>query len=408
MTRRTSFRFALALALATTLGAGCASVVEQPSESVALQSGIVGGQAERGYPAVGALMNGQGLCTGTVFQGQWVVSAAHCFADGGQGFQFYLGDDLNAPSRVIQVAQVFSHPQYDAQNMLNDIAVVRLAEDPGVDGVPLLQAMDAGAVGRSMKFVGYGITGGGLQDSGTKRSVDIAISAVDATTFRYDDPAHNTCNGDSGGPAFVNIGGTEYIAGVTSWGDEPCREFGVDTRVDAFAAFIQQAMAGQVPPGGGPAPNGQDPQGQNPGGQNPGGQNPGGQDPNGQNPGGQDPGLAPQDQDPNAQDPNAQDPNAQDPGAQDPDAADCPDADGDGWCDDPNAGQDPDAGGECPDADFDGWCDDPNGGGECVDADFDGWCDDGSDGGGDNGGGDCADADGDGFCDDGSDEGEWF
>ena len=393
MTRRSPFCFALALALATTLGAGCASVVEQPSDSVTLQSGIVGGQAERGYPAVGALMNDQGLCTGTVFQGQWVVSAAHCFADGGQGFQFYLGDDLNAPSRVIPVAQVFSHPQYDAQNMLNDIAVVQLAEDPGVDGVPLLQAMDAGAVGRSMKFVGFGITGGGLQDSGTKRSVDIAISAVDATTFRYDDPAHNTCNGDSGGPALVDIGGTEYIAGVTSWGDEPCREFGVDTRVDAFAAFIQQAMAGQVAPGGGAAPNPQDP------GQNPGGQNPGAQDPNGQNPQGQDPGLAPQGQDPNGQDPNAQDPNGQDPG-QDPGAQD--------------AGQDPNAGADCPDADFDGWCDDPNAGqdpndgGECADADFDGWCDDGSDGGQDPDGADCADADGDGFCDDGSDDAEWF
>ena len=58
----------------------------------------------------------------------------------------------------------------------------------------------------------------------------------------------------------------------------------------------------------------------------------------------------------------------------------------DGWCDDPNAGQDPN--GECVDADFDGWCDDPNAGAD--------------------GGGDCADADGDGWCDDGSDEGEWF
>jgi secreted trypsin-like serine protease len=286
MMRRTLF----CLSLATTLGTGCASMVEQPSESAALQSGIVGGQAEHAYPAVGALMDGQGLCTGTIFQGRWVVSAAHCFADNAQGFQFYLGDDVNAPSRVIPVAQIFSHPQYDAQNMLNDIALVELAEDPGVEGVPLLQAMDAGAVGRSMKFVGFGITGGGLQDSGTKRSVDIAVSAVDATTFRYDDPAHNTCNGDSGGPAFVTIGGTEYIAGVTSWGDEPCREFGVDTRVDAFAAFIQQAMAGQVPQGGGPAPNGQDPQGQ---------------DPNGQ-----DPGLAPDGQNPQGQAPDAQDPQA--------------------------------------------------------------------------------------------------
>ena len=67
MMRRTLF----CLSLATTLGTGCATMVEQPSESAALQSGIVGGQAEHAYPAVGALMDGQGLCTGTIFQGRW-------------------------------------------------------------------------------------------------------------------------------------------------------------------------------------------------------------------------------------------------------------------------------------------------------------------------------------------------
>src|SRR5690606_27799595 len=55
----------------------------------------------------------------------------------------------------------------------------------------------------------------------------------------YGSSDENTCQGDSGGPNFVTIGGVEYIAGVTSFGDIGCAAAGAGTRVDRYLPFIR-------------------------------------------------------------------------------------------------------------------------------------------------------------------------
>jgi secreted trypsin-like serine protease len=51
-----------------------------------------------------------------------------------------------------------------------------------------------------------------------------------------------TCQGDSGGPAFVTIDGTEYVAGITSYGDDACAKVGVSTAVqDYFDWMLEKA-----------------------------------------------------------------------------------------------------------------------------------------------------------------------
>ena len=52
------------------------------------------------------------------------------------------------------------------------------------------------------------------------------------------DSRHGTCNGDSGGPAFMRIDGVETIVGVTSYGNADCSDGGFDARVDSDLAFI--------------------------------------------------------------------------------------------------------------------------------------------------------------------------
>jgi len=72
-----------------------------------------------------------------------------------------------------------------------------------------------------------------------KRVVTIPISQVAATQFAYQAAGKNTCNGDSGGPAFAtDASGNLTVAGVTSYGDQSCTQYGVDTRVDTFQSFI--------------------------------------------------------------------------------------------------------------------------------------------------------------------------
>ena len=88
-------------------------------------------------------------------------------------------------------------------------------------------------------FVGYGVSNGFSQTgAGTKRFVNMAISQVGATQFSYAVPNKNTCNGDSGGPAFAQVGGELLLAGVTSYGDANCVQYGVDTRADVYVDFL--------------------------------------------------------------------------------------------------------------------------------------------------------------------------
>ena len=223
---------------------GCAVEQASSEEAESNASEIVGGTKTTGFPAVGALVDGGGpFCTGTVVAPRVVVTAAHCLegVQSASSLGFALGASAFRPQQVLKVAAATVHPQYDARNIRNDIAVLRLAADAPVTPVPI--ATKGPTVGQSLVFVGYGMsngrTGAGF---GTKRQVTMKVAQVGATQFAYAEPGKNTCGGDSGGPAFAtDASGNLSVAGVTSYGDAACVQYGVDTRVDTYAAFVQQA-----------------------------------------------------------------------------------------------------------------------------------------------------------------------
>ncbi|MBW1807735.1 MAG: trypsin-like serine protease [Deltaproteobacteria bacterium] len=204
---------------------------------------IVGGASYSGLPAVGALaVNGQQHCTGTLIASNKVVTAAHCVVGvSASQMQFVIGPSLSSPEEVISVASLKAHPAYDAQALRNDIGLVILAQAASIEPLGVVRQMDSTWVGRNLFFVGYGVDNGYQQSgAGIKRAVWMAISSVSSTTFRYDHSDKNTCNGDSGGPAFHQDGSGNYlVAGVTSYGDYYCTSYGVDTRVDAFIDFLE-------------------------------------------------------------------------------------------------------------------------------------------------------------------------
>jgi hypothetical protein len=104
-------------------------------------------------------------------------------------------------------------------------------------------------IGRPLEFVGFGVTETG--SSGVKLTVhnnldwicvygDCDVLGGTINTICHDQVPGGTCSGDSGGPAFVNRMGKEYVCGITSYGDVPeCEVYGCSTKVDEFEDFIR-------------------------------------------------------------------------------------------------------------------------------------------------------------------------
>lgn len=224
------------------------SIPESDEETEEIRDDIVGGQATSDFAAVGALTRFGGThCTGTLIGPRKVVTAAHCVKGvSASSLKFVLGPSLSSAQHVLNVASVQAHPNYNANQLTNDIGIVTLSQDAPVAPMGVLPAMDASWVGRELIFVGYGNSNGVSQTgAGTKRMVRMNITQVSSTTFRYQQPGKNTCNGDSGGPAFADVNGQRLVAGVTSWGDANCTQFGVDTRTDTYKTFLG---VGTTPP----------------------------------------------------------------------------------------------------------------------------------------------------------------
>jgi secreted trypsin-like serine protease len=232
----------------------CSAAPDEAREEVAgtkQQRPIVNGTETSDWPATGMMMvQGQVGCTGTVVAPRKVLTAGHCIQ--GQSpwdMSFAFGASDGQIEGWIQVVDAVAHPDYDDQSLSNDIAVLTLAEDAPVAPVEMNPSMDASWIGETVTLVGYGVTDGPSQVGiGTKREVDVVIDDVQPTTLGYTTTNGQTaCNGDSGGPAYAMPNGALVMAGITSYGDEACKEYGVYTRVDTFLPWIEGELAKPAP-----------------------------------------------------------------------------------------------------------------------------------------------------------------
>jgi len=253
-------RLPLALALALAAGA-CVQTDSIGSETLA----IVGGTINRGDPAVVAILStfdgGQNLCTGALIASDVVLTAAHCL--NGQApnlrevwFVPDLGRGEDDPDYIDRIEAIDS--VFDIGFNINDleaghdIGMIRLARPAPVTPIPVNRTATGTLVGETIRLTGYGRTEGGGGGAGLKRetlstirsfSEAFQVASNPPDLIAYGSGTENTCQGDSGGPNLITIEGTEYVAGVTSFGDVNCNIAGAGTRVDRYLPFIDAYVA---------------------------------------------------------------------------------------------------------------------------------------------------------------------
>jgi hypothetical protein len=221
---------------------------------------IVGGVPSPGFPDCVAIGTDTGwCCSGTLVAPNVVVTAAHCVA-GGCSQRVFAGEDVAFPGdgQVIGVRDAVAHPGYQPSSLVNDLAVLVLAEDADIAPRAIAGPQALGAAA-TVRLAGYGntdaLSSGGY---GRRRMVDVPLASTDPkygadpeTEFVAGAPFldRDSCNGDSGGPAYVQSGDDWYLAGATSRATassrRPCGDGGIYTAVSAHLAWVRSVPGGR-------------------------------------------------------------------------------------------------------------------------------------------------------------------
>ncbi len=207
------------------------------------------------HMAVVGVYDNYQFCTGTLITSTVVLTAAHCISN--RAFHVLFGNNINgALSRSVTEKKV--HPAWDSRYLVNDIALLRLVSSApaGTTPIPYLPQrleITTADIGTPLEFVGFGETESG--DMGIKMTVTNNLDLVctspsgcsnyaSPNTICQDQDPGGPCSGDSGGPALIVRNGQEYVAGITSYGDQYCTQFGCSTKVDEFESFIVDFVGG--------------------------------------------------------------------------------------------------------------------------------------------------------------------
>ncbi|OOQ84584.1 Mite allergen Eur m 3 [Penicillium brasilianum] len=221
---------------------------------------IVGGTTARTgeFPYQVSVQTTTHKCGGSIIDKDHILTAAHC-VDGIRADRLRIragSNQHNSGGKLVKVANVTQHSQYDAATIKNDIAVLKLASSLEfgslISAVELpSSADDTPPAGTRCSVTGWGSTSHGSSWIPTNLQVAyVNIVDHDQCVKEYADRREvddsmicagvkgggkDACQGDSGGP-LVDTSSKKQV-GVVSWGFG-CGRHGQDGVYASTAAYL--------------------------------------------------------------------------------------------------------------------------------------------------------------------------
>ncbi|GAA0821963.1 trypsin-like serine protease [Colwellia asteriadis] len=208
------------------------------------------------------------FCGASYIGNGYVLTAAHCVRNKqAQSIAVNVGSTIRGGNdgQRINVAQIFSHPQYNRSTHAYDVAVLKLTQIPqNANVVNLAQGSltQYARIGDMLTVAGLGrLSEHDWAKPSVLQEVDVPLvsdsvcqstggpySNVGADNFcaGFEQGQYDSCSGDSGGPIVVNLGGQTTQVGLVSWGVGCARagNYGVYADVAAARSWIDSVVGG--------------------------------------------------------------------------------------------------------------------------------------------------------------------
>jgi secreted trypsin-like serine protease len=220
--------------------------------------GDLGAEIIKGVPTsrasgVVALIIGQGgLCTAEVIAPTVILTAAHCVhpSTAGVGTKFTVLTGSNLTKRATQgerlaVKEVHWNEKWNPHDLPggHDIAVAILEKPTSIKPLRVnRRTLTAMLKGKSARIIGYGLNDGiTKKGDGVKREARVKLNSLNHDFVQTGSASGaRICNGDSGGPVLMTLGGVEQIVAVNSFGKAGCTDEANSTRTDADRDFLDR------------------------------------------------------------------------------------------------------------------------------------------------------------------------